>query len=78
MFEEENPIRSDLWPIMDINELNIQRELILNKITLLSSMPYSQAVMNIKGALDQALLDVDGLLEHRFMEGARQYPTTRL
>lgn len=68
MYEEENPIRSDLWSTMDINELNIQRELVLNKIALLNQLSYTPTVINLVGALQQAIVDLDELLNYRFTE----------
>ncbi len=68
MYDEENPIRSDLWSTMDVNELNIQRELVLNKITLLTQLTYTPTVANLVGALQQAIIDLDGLLNYRLNE----------
>lgn len=61
----EQDIRSDLWPTMTIDQLNVQRELILNKLNLLYTIPKNHSIINIIGALTQAAQDIDTLLDAR-------------
>lgn len=59
----ETDIRSDLWTRMNAHQLNVQREIILTKITLLHSMTgYNETAVNILMSLEMVLKDVDELI----------------
>lgn len=59
---ENKEIRADKWGEMAIGELVSQRDIILDKLMLLRSMPPSVTSENIVAALNMALNDVDHLL----------------
>ena len=62
---EEN-IRSDLWANMTPHQLNIQRDLISNKITTLYKMPTSDpTVQGLLAALNKANTYVNDLINYR-------------
>jgi hypothetical protein len=67
-------IRTDLWNNMTVHQLNIQRELILDKISILSMMTNTQTVFDIQSALQQALIQLNGLVDNKF--DSQQFKTT--
>jgi hypothetical protein len=61
-------LRSDLWPTMSVSQLSRQQELAIDKISKLHSMmgaAASPSLINIYGALQQALKDLNGLIDNR-------------
>lgn len=67
-------IRTDLWNTMTVHQLNIQRELILDKIVLLSTMTNTQTIFDLQSALQQALIQLNGLVDNKF--DTQQFKTT--
>lgn len=67
-------IRTDLWNTMTVHQLNVQRELILDKIVILSTMTNTQTVFDIQSALQQALIQLNGLVDTKF--DTQQFKTT--
>ncbi len=66
--EPQYSIRSDLWPTMNINELSNQLHLVMEKLTKIASMMGSvpqPTYMHMYGALQQAMQDLNGLIEYR-------------
>lgn len=65
----EKDIRSDLWPTMSLSQLHKQRDLIVEKMSLLRSMmPFGAApptVRTLFSALQIALNDVTALIDNR-------------
>lgn len=62
---EEN-IRTDLWPTMSIQQLNVQRDLVVSKISLLYTMSIGDpTVRNLLGALQIAIKDLNDLIDNR-------------
>jgi hypothetical protein len=61
-------LRSDLWPKMTISQLNRQHEIAIDKVSKLHMMMganASPAIINIYGALQQALRDLTALIDVR-------------
>ena len=67
-------IRTDLWNTMTVHQLNIQRELILDKIVILSTMTNTQTIFDLQSALQQALIQLNGLVDTKF--DSQQFKTT--
>ncbi|TFH04303.1 MAG: hypothetical protein E4H14_15045 [Candidatus Thorarchaeota archaeon] len=64
--EPEKEIRSDLWPTMGVSELNKQRDLVLDKLSLARSMQgFTPATITIGLVLEQALKDLTELIDNR-------------
>ncbi|MGZ5485212.1 MAG: hypothetical protein ACXWFB_04780 [Nitrososphaeraceae archaeon] len=63
-----NNIRSDLWNTMDVSQLNIQRELIINKISTLQSIQLNQTVLHLMKALHIGLEDLNALIDSKSSE----------
>lgn len=64
--EPDKEIRSDLWPTMGVSELNKQRDIVLDKLSLARSMQgYTPAVVTIQLVLEQALKDLTELIDNR-------------
>lgn len=64
----ENHLRSDLWPTMSLAQLARQQEIAITKISTLYSMATtnpSQSIQNIYAALQQALTDLNQLIDSR-------------
>lgn len=57
-------VRSDLWNTMNMSQLSIQQEIVLNKLSLLSTMHQSLTVVSIQSALALALGDLNKLLNN--------------
>ena len=63
MESEEIEVRTDLWHEMDVNRLTHQRELILSKLGLLTTMTLSPSMIGIYNALQNALQDINTLID---------------
>lgn len=61
-------LRSDLWPTMSVSQLARQQELAIDKVAKLHTMmgaSASPSLINIYGALQQALRDLNALIDNR-------------
>ena len=66
--EKLTEIRTDLWGEMDPKQLNDQRELIMDKISLLQSMMggnQNPTVMGLYTVMQHALADISNLIDYR-------------
>ena len=64
----DKQIRTDLWPTMGMTELVIQRDLLLTRMEKASRMfshNTSPSVINIYSAMQVALRDINGLIDHQ-------------
>lgn len=58
-------IRSDLWNDMDVSELNNQKDLILEKLSLLSTITATQSIINMSQALQLGMQDIDKIIDFK-------------
>lgn len=66
-------IRSDLWSSMDISQLNIQRELILQKIILLYKLgSANQTARDILIALQRAQEQLNALIDEHMTKDPKK------
>ena len=65
----EISIRTDMWNTMDVHQLNVQRELIIDKITLLYSTSITPTTQNIINALNKAMASLNELVDTKFDTG---------
>jgi hypothetical protein len=66
--DPQHNLRADLWPTMSVSQLARQQELAIDKISKLHTMmgaQASQSLINIYGALQQALKDLNALIDNR-------------
>ncbi len=66
----EKNIRADLWSTMSTQQLSVQQELVLDKLNLLSYMSQGDpTVINLRGALDLAMGDLNNLINNKITVG---------
>jgi hypothetical protein len=64
-------VRTDLWPTMNIAQLNRQREIMLDHLSKLQSIMSESpgpTLRNMYGALQTGLKDLSDLIDHRYGE----------
>lgn len=64
----DKQIRTDLWPTMGMPELVVQRDLLLTRMEKASRMfgqHTSPSAINIYSAMQVALRDINGLIDHQ-------------